>query len=181
MDGDAGEDIDDARNIVYKAKDNYMNELRNITRIIFDTIEHDEAIDVWSGLMSIALKERLDAVRSIDVRASFDLAPMAEIRIGARYYAEGREKARQDNVLDKFDANEEIIVNEPAMEKSLQTHEGVGPEYIHEVTQNEIDWDDPSQFSEGDEYNQWVLDAIEEELEDHIDELFDLCPPDLYE
>lgn len=179
--GNAGESLDDAIAIVDEAKDNYMEALRYITKIVFDEIEHEEAIDVWSNMMYISLKERLATIRSINIRAAYDLTPVAEVRIGAQKIAEGRLKARRDNVIDKLDAGDEIIVNEPVKEKSYQTHEGIGAEHIHEITQDEIDWDDPSQYSEGDEYNQWVLDAIEEELEDHINELLELCPPDLYE
>lgn len=172
MDGTSGDTLGDAIAAVHLEKQSYIECLEDLTETIFDTVEHDEAVEVWARLIDEDLKARLKAIRAINVQASFSLTPLSELRINAEAYATGREKARADGVLDR-------AVSSPA--DSVQSAM-IGIERLHEILENDdIEWGNLSEVSEGDEYAEWVLDEICEDLDDHIDGLLELCPPDLYE
>ena len=173
MDGSAGDTFDEARSVVYALKQEYVTQFLVFTETTFDTIEREDAITIWTHVLQDALTQQLQTIRSLDIRAAYSMTPPSDIRRLAIAYADGRAKKRYDGRLK----------GRPTPPISPSTaHQKVGVEQPHElVADDDMEWINLSDVSEGDEYAPWVLDEIAENLEDHIDGLLELCPPDLYE
>lgn len=173
MSGDAGSTWPEVIDAVETIKYEYIEDLEILSEIIFDTIERDEAIKIWANVIDQTLRARLHLMTFIDTDTAFELPPMSELETNAAAYGAGRERARVDELLKSATQSDDTADDEH--------YEQIGIERLHEILENDdIEWDDLSAVSEGDEYAEWVLDEIIENLEQHIENLLDIAPPELY-
>lgn len=170
MSGDAGSTWPEVIDTVETIKYEYIEDLEALSEIIFDTIEHDEAVKIWANVIDQTLRARQQLMNFIDPNTAFELPPMSELETNAAAYGAGRERARVDGLLES--------ATEPTDDEH---YEQIGIERLHEIlADDDIEWDDLSAVSEGDEYAEWVLDEIIENLEQHITDLLDTAPRELY-
>ena len=171
MSGEGGDTLSLAIGKVIEMKQAYIESLEEFTEVTFDTIESDEAAEIWAHVIDQAQQERLKLMKFIDERASFDPMPLSELFINAKAYAAGRERAHADGVIDGTPSDE---TDEP--------YEPIGIEQLHEIIESDdMEWENLTESSEGDEYAEWVLDEVCEILEDQIESMLELIPDDLYE
>lgn len=174
MSGDAGETWPEVIDAVETIKYEYIEDLEILSEAIFDTIECNEAVKIWANVIDMTLRARLQLMTSIDSDTAFELPPMSELETNAAAYGAGRERARVDGLLTSAD---ESVQDETYAEH----YEPIGIERLHEILEDDdIEWDDLSAVSEGDEYAEWVLDEVIENLEQHIISLLDIAPRELY-
>ncbi len=175
--GTAGQTLAETVGAIYEQKEAYANALVNLTETIFDTTTYTDAIETWASITIDDLKRRHTLMASLDPRAAFKLedTDLFELRENAHEYQEGRARARRDGMLD-----DEAIASEQTYVEP-EKRERISVEKLQEVLMEDMDWDDLTEVSEGDEYAEWVLDDYIEKLENHIDTLLELCPPALYE
>lgn len=173
MSGDAGSTWPEVIDAVETIKYEYIEDLEILSEVIFDTIERDEAIKIWANVIDQTLRARLRLMNFIDTDTAFELPPMSELETNAAAYGLGRERARVDGLLESTTKSDGTADDEH--------YEQIGIERLHEILENDdIEWGDLSDVSEGDEYAEWVLDEIIEDLEQHIVDLLDTAPPELY-
>ncbi|MDQ5982186.1 MAG: hypothetical protein QG549_183 [Patescibacteria group bacterium] len=170
MSGDAGSTWPEVIDAVETIKYEYIEDLEALSEVIFDTIERDEAVKIWANVIDQTLRARLRLMTFIDTNTAFELPPMSELETNAAAYGAGHERARVDGLLES--------ANEPTDDEH---YEQIGIERLHEIlADDDIEWNDLSVVSEGDEYAEWVLDEIIENLEQHITDLLDTAPRELY-
>lgn len=128
--------------------------------------------------MDMTLRARHQLMTFIDSDARFELPSMDELETNANAYGVGRERARVDGLLESAIESTDDDHDDPTYAKQ---YEPIGIERLHEILENDqIEWDNLSEVSEGDEYAEWVLDEAMENLEQHIVNLLELAPRELY-
>lgn len=180
MSGKAGETWEKVIDGVLTAKYDYIEDLEALTEIIFDTIEKDEAIKIWANVVDQTLRARHDLISFIDRDLAFDLPTMSELEVNAAAYSAGRERARVDNLLASAIESDDSA-DTSANTDVMKNFEPIGIERLQEILEDdEIEWDNLNEVSEGDEYAEWVIEEIIENLDNHIDTLLESAPPELY-
>lgn len=175
LSGQGGNTLADAIAQVMTCKHEYIEDLVMLTEVIFDDIERDEAVKIWMSIIDQTQKARLQLFQFIDYRATFEITPLSELEVSAIAYGAGRDRARADGLLDEEGETE-------SPDQPYGHIEQIGIEQLHEIlADDEIEWDNLSEVSEGDEYADWVLDEVQENLEAHIDKILEFIPNGLYE
>lgn len=180
MSGKAGETWEKVIDGVLTAKYEYIEDLEALTEIIFDTIEKEEAIKIWANVVDQTLRARHDLISFIDRDLAFDLPTMSELEVNAAAYSAGRERARVDNLLASA-IESDNDADTSANTDVTKNFEPIGIERLQEILEDDqIEWDNLNEVSEGDEYAEWVIEEIIENLDNHIDTLLKSAPPELY-